>query len=66
MKYTEVYKMRKNSVQQPTYALKQGESPAVLDRRFGFKPGTIASLNPGLDYNKLQIGQQLNMPSSWK
>lgn len=66
MKYTEVYRMRKSSVQQPTYALKQGENPAVLDRRFGFKSGTIASLNPGLDYNKLQIGQQLNMPSSWK
>ena len=66
MTYPEIQRMRKQAAPQPTYALKQGENPAILDRRFGFKPGTIASLNPGLDYNKLQIGQQLNMPSSWK
>lgn len=65
MKYSEVQRMRKQAAPQPTYALKQGENPAVLDKRFGFKPGTVAGLNPGLNYRKLQIGQQLNMPVGW-
>lgn len=48
------------------YELKSGDNPAILDRRFGFRPGTVASLNPGLDYRRLQIGQKLNMPAGWR
>ena len=66
MKYSNFLQMLKAAAELPSYTLKRGQTPAILDRRFGFKPGTIASLNPDLDYNRLQIGQQLNMPSSWK
>lgn len=63
MKYSEVQAMRKTA--SPKYTLQRGDNPAVLDKRFGFKPGTVAGLNPGLDYSRLQIGQQLNMPDTW-
>ena len=66
MKYLNFLQMLKAAAELPSYTLKRGQSLSILDRRFGFKPGTIASLNPGLDYSKLQIGQKLKMPSSWK
>lgn len=64
MKYSEVQAMRKTAA--PQYVLQDGENPSVLDKRFGFRQGTIAGLNPGLDYRRLQIGQKLNMPAGWK
>lgn len=54
-----------NKTAAPKYTLQKGDNPAILDRRFGFKPGTIAGLNPGLDYRRLQIGQKLTMPDNW-
>lgn len=47
------------------YMLQKGDNPAILDRRFGFNPGTVASLNPGLDFRRLRVGQMLNMPKGW-
>lgn len=64
MKYAEVQSMRKTAA--PQYVLQEGENPSVLDKRFGFRQGTIAGLNPGLDYRRLQIGQKLNMPEGWQ
>lgn len=64
MKYSEVQAMRKTAA--PQYELQEGENPSVLDKRFGFRQGTIAGLNPGLDYRRLQIGQKLNMPEGWQ
>lgn len=64
MKYSEVQQMRKTAA--PKYTLQRGDNPALLDRRFGFKPGTVAGLNRGLDYRRLQVGQQLNMPEGWR
>jgi LysM repeat protein len=55
-----------NKTAAPQYALQEGENPSVLDKRFGFRQGTIAGLNPGLNYRKLQIGQKLNMPAGWR
>lgn len=64
MNYKQVQYLRK--IASPQYALADGDNPALLDRRFGFPYGTVAKLNPGLDYTKLQIGQKLNMPDTWK
>lgn len=66
MNYSEALQMLKRANDGPTYELKRGQNPALLDKRFGFAPGTIANLNPGLDYTKLQIGQKLKMPSTWR
>lgn len=44
------------------YVVQLGEHLTLIAAKFGMPPGLIAEVNPGIDLNRLQIGQQLLIP----
>jgi len=45
-----------------THSVKQGESPAVIAKKYGVKVDALLRANPGLDPRKLKVGQVINIP----
>lgn len=51
-------------VHQPRpYVVQPGDSITTIAARFGMPPGLIAEANPGIDFNQLQVGQELMIPA---
>lgn len=44
------------------HTISQGDTFWGLEEQKGYKHGTLAQLNPGLDPKKLSIGEQINLP----
>lgn len=44
------------------YQLKAGETLAKLSRRFGVSLEAMMQANPGIDYRKMRVGQEINLP----
>ncbi len=44
------------------YIVQPGDQLSIIAARFGMPPGLIAEVNPGINLNLLQIGQQLIIP----
>jgi len=47
---------------QRTHAIAAGETEAAIARKFGIKLSTLLTANPGVNPNKLRVGQILNIP----
>jgi len=45
-----------------THAVAAGETEAAIARKFGIKLGALQAANPGVNPNKLHVGQPLNIP----
>jgi tetratricopeptide (TPR) repeat protein len=45
-----------------THTVAAGETEAAIARKFGIKLGALQAANPGVNPNKLRIGQTLNIP----
>jgi LysM repeat protein len=45
-----------------THAVKAGETPIVIARKYGVKVEALLAANPGLDVRHLQVGQSLTIP----
>ena len=45
-----------------THAVAAGETEAAIARRFGVKLGALQAANPGVNPNRLRVGQILNLP----
>ncbi len=45
------------------YIVQPGDQLSIIAARFGMPPGLIAEVNPGINLNLLQIGQQLIIPA---
>lgn len=46
-----------------TYSVQSGDTLTSLSAKFGMPSGLVAEANPGIDYNRLSVGQQLIIPS---
>jgi len=46
-----------------TYAIKSGDTPAAVARKYGVKLDALLAVNPNLDARHLKIGQTLNIPA---
>jgi LysM repeat protein len=46
-----------------THAVAAGETEAAIARKFGVKLSALQAANPGVNPNKLHVGQPLNIPS---
>ena len=46
-----------------THAVKSGDTPASIARKYGVQLNTLLSANPGLDPKKLKIGQIITVPA---
>lgn len=55
-----------NTLPARAYQIKTGDSLWELVQQFNSNSSWISSANPGIDINKLQIGQVINIPSSNK
>ena len=51
-----------NPVAPRTHNVAAGETEAAIARRFGVKLGALQAANPGVNPNKLHVGQPLNIP----
>jgi LysM repeat protein len=47
-----------------THAVKSGETPSLIARKYGVKIESLMTANPGLDAHRLRVGQVLRIPSS--
>lgn len=47
-----------------THTVASGETEAAIARKFGIKLGALRAANPGVNPNKLHVGQELNIPPS--
>lgn len=47
-----------------THAVKSGETPSLIARKYGVKLEALMTANPGLDVHRLRVGQTLKIPSS--
>ena len=48
----------------PSYTVKKGDTLSKISKDQGLNLNDLKIANQGIDYNKLKIGQQLNLPSS--
>ncbi len=48
---------------QRLYTVEAGDTLTGIAAKFGMPSGLVAEANPGLDYNRLSVGQQLIIPS---
>ncbi len=48
---------------QRTYTVESGDTLTSLSAKFGMPSGLVAEANPGIDYNRLSVGQQIIIPS---
>jgi len=48
---------------QRTYSVQSGDTLTSLSAKFGMPSGLVAEANPGIDYNRLSVGQQIIIPS---
>ncbi len=46
-----------------TYTVQPGDRLTTIAAKFGMPPGLIAEANPGIDLDRLWVGQQLTIPS---
>lgn len=46
------------------YVVRNGENDWTIARKFGIKPSELRAMNPNIDWAKLQIGQNLNVPKT--
>jgi lipoprotein-anchoring transpeptidase ErfK/SrfK len=46
-----------------TYTVESGDTLTSLSAKFGMPSGLVAEANPGIDYNRLSVGQQIIIPS---
>ena len=46
-----------------SYAVQKGETPAAIARKYGVKLDALLAANPGLNPNRLRIGQTLVIPA---
>jgi LysM repeat protein len=46
-----------------TYALKSGDTPASIARKYGVKLEALLAANPRIDPKHLKIGQTLTIPA---
>jgi LysM repeat protein len=46
-----------------THAVQKGETYYSIAKRYGVTPAALQEANPGVDPNRLQIGQRLMVPS---
>ncbi|HTJ01123.1 MAG TPA: tetratricopeptide repeat protein [Dongiaceae bacterium] len=46
-----------------TYAVKRGDTPAAIARKYGVKLESLLAANPGLDARHMKVGQTLNIPA---
>lgn len=46
-----------------TYVVASGDTLTRLAARFGMPPGLVAEANPGIDVNRLYVGQEIRIPS---
>jgi cell wall-associated NlpC family hydrolase len=58
------YTPPKQSSQPVTYTVKSGDNDWVIASRLGIKPSELRSMNPGINWRRLQIGQKLNGPGA--
>jgi len=47
-----------------THTVASGETEAAIARKFGIKLSSLRAANPGVNPNKLHVGQELNIPPS--
>lgn len=47
-----------------TYRIKPGDNDWIIARRFDTQPSVIRRLNPGLNWNRVQIGQVIKVPGA--
>ncbi|MCL4785809.1 MAG: LysM peptidoglycan-binding domain-containing protein [Verrucomicrobia bacterium] len=47
-----------------THKVQSGETPYSIARRYGVKVNALLSANPGLNPQRMQVGQVLNVPAS--
>ena len=45
------------------YSVESGDTLTSLSAKFGMPSGLVAEANPGIDYNRLSVGQQIIIPS---
>ncbi|HOU15463.1 MAG TPA: L,D-transpeptidase family protein [Anaerolineae bacterium] len=48
---------------QRIYTVESGDTLTSLSAKFGMPSGLVAEANPGIDYNRLSVGQQITIPS---
>jgi len=48
---------------QRVYSVQSGDTLTSLSAKFGMPSGLVAEANPGIDYNRLSVGQQIIIPS---
>lgn len=48
---------------QRTYTVESGDTLTSLSAKFGMPSGLVAEANPGIDYNRLSVGQEIIIPS---
>ena len=48
---------------QRTYTVESGDTLTSLSAKFGMPSGLVAEANPGIDYDRLSVGQQIIIPS---
>jgi LysM repeat protein len=53
---------RPNSIQTRTHAVAAGETEAAIARKFGIKLSALQAANPGINPEKLRVGQILKIP----
>jgi LysM repeat protein len=60
---TQIASRPANPVTPRTHAVASGETEAAVARKFGIRLSALQAANPGVNPNKLHVGQILNIPS---